>query len=682
MKQSHQLPQAANGTEIQKNRHDSPEGGQTIEKILLPEPWELGFYYDTWRPTQLEALYRILPVQDSAICLNAPTGSGKTAIALTWAIINSRLNQDRTLIMAERRTELDQYRRVIRPHSTTSGDVPGAPEVAFVRGRYNYHCPHPQHPRNESLLVQPRDDRFAQPCEDPGCEQPHFNDDAPCRRHGYNKPREQCPLYHACPYYRARDRARMAPVVVTTYAYGAQALQNPNIIGSFDRLGADEAHDLPDILTGIASVSLALTSLGYDLVGLSASPIDELSPGTLDEARASGRQAISLSRDLEKAESHVTLLMVINFAKSAAGIVSKVLSEMNPGGDDEEEAALAPNVLPDLHYQIYRRLQHRSEEMSELVTMPPEQMENYVPDDRFDCQNPLYVPVRLDHMNLIQRRFWGNATSGALIMSGTLTDDAHTYMGLDHTPETVRVSTSFDLKRRPVLVLNRHLDLSYRTGYRDMPVLYEAVDTLLDEPELRNHKGLLLWPSYLAVNNYLEHRAHTNPEDIPNLITHDSPPDDQRALREFQAAGAPAVLMSPTAYQAIDLPGDLCRYIIVPRPFWPVLAPGSLAWLRNQAHRGYAAATAATRVAQACGRGFRQDDDWCLVFIIDKGYKSQVISEIAKHDISPMLAPSPESMASHARAFIRKGSIGPASGNRPSAEKIAKLSKAENKQNM
>ena len=38
---------------IQKNRHASPEGGQTIENILLPEPGDLGFNYQTWRSTQV-----------------------------------------------------------------------------------------------------------------------------------------------------------------------------------------------------------------------------------------------------------------------------------------------------------------------------------------------------------------------------------------------------------------------------------------------------------------------------------------------------------------------------------------------------------------------------------------------------------------------------------------------------
>ena len=632
-----------------------------IDKLQLPQPSDFGFIYDSWRSSQQEALETILPMGREPIFLNAPTGSGKTAIALAWAILKHRLLQRRTIIMAERRTELDQYQTVITPMISETGRYPGAPEVAFIRGRQNYHCPHPDHPRSLRLLGDTpqalgKGEQMSSPCESPSCDLPHFDNDAPCRRRNFRNAREQCPLYHACPYYSARDQARISPVVVTTYAYGAEAINNEPILGNFDHMIADEGHDLPDILTRLASLSLALASLGYDLVNLASNPIPQTNSVMTKRFRETGRSAIALTRDLEKAVTRQsTLHMLVNFAQSVNSTVQQALELLDPSETDGQ-GRYRPNV-PNLHYQIFRRMEDRAEEISELVTLPPEQLENYIPEDRYNPQHPVYQPIRLDHMDLVERRFWQHAPHGAIAMSGTLAQDAYRFIGLSKPPHWVDIPTPFDVNRRPVMILNRTLDLSYRTGYRDMPKLHQAVDVLLDTPGLREHKGLLLWNSYQAVSDYRKHRLEINPEDEEWLICHDPHPDDLRALQEFREARPPAVLMSPTAYQAIDLPGDLCRFVIVPRPFWPIMAPRSLAALRNKIQKGYAAAAAATRMAQACGRGFRSEEDWCLVFIIDRGGGKQIMQELNKHKISPYLAPSPESMASHAHRFIKKGTI-------------------------
>ena len=118
----------------------------------------------------------------------------------------------------------------------------------------------------------------------------------------------------------------------------------------------------------------------------------------------------------------------------------------------------------------------------------------------------------------------------------------------------------------------------------------------------------------------------------------------------------PAVLMSPTAFQAIDLPGDQCRYIIITRPFWPIMSPGSLATRRGEIYGSYANMVAATRMAQACGRGFRSEDDWCMVFIIDIG-KRAIYHELKKFGVNGILAPTAESMASSGARLAQGGAI-------------------------
>ena len=91
-------------------------------------------------------------------------------------------------------------------------------------------------------------------------------------------------------------------------------------------------------------------------------------------------------------------------------------------------------------------------------------------------------------------------------------------------------------------------------------------------------------------------------------------------LRGFREHPGEAVFMSPTAYQAIDLPDDECRFIIVPRPFWPVPAAGTGDWYRRERLPEYMENTAGLKLVQAAGRGFRSAEDWCELFILDRGF--------------------------------------------------------------
>ena len=126
-----QLPGPGHQADTAGRRHNIASNNTPQPNI--PEPRELGFAYDQWRPSQLEALAEIAARERSRrratlqpmIFLNAPTGSGKTAIALAWAIMQHRSHGRRTIIMAERRAELDQYERVITPITSSRGDSGG-----------------------------------------------------------------------------------------------------------------------------------------------------------------------------------------------------------------------------------------------------------------------------------------------------------------------------------------------------------------------------------------------------------------------------------------------------------------------------------------------------------------------------------------------------------------------------
>lgn len=609
--------------------------------LPLPEPAELGLSYAEWRASQRQALELLAGHNSGLLALQAPTGSGKSGIALGWAMAGARETYDpadataarRTLILTQRNVELTQYERLL-----PQGEY--AAWGASLRGKSRYHCPMlmaelasagwPERPEGACRSAQDY-------CDLPDCSWPRFEDDAPCV--GMKKP-EDCPFYSECPYYQAREKARKAAVVATNYAYGAEALANARIAGKFDCLVADEAHDLLDILTGLSALSLNFGLLNDSLLECLEGDYEALwaaaqlrgdCAGAALEARLE-RERGGLRRRLDDCRSEIFRVIGIaraawgrtevlrrflptatGFAGQYVGLLAELL-EVFPQEANEEFDRLR---LPGKKMRGLRgHLAARLREMKALADLDPEHWPNYVLGGESDPTCWRFLPVDLRVGNLGAAALW-NRVGRAVAMSGTLPPGkALEYcLGLAARPAVAALAAEFPREHRPVRVWARNLDLRYNTGYKDRPLLFAAVSELLASPRLRECKGMVLWPSYKWMNDYLAAAepgqrvfCHRDARQLPARL---------RAFREFPG---PAVFMSPTAYQAIDLPDDDCRYIIVPRPFWPVIATGSVDWHRRERLPDYMENAAGLKLVQAAGRGFRSPGDWCEVFILDRGW--------------------------------------------------------------
>jgi len=156
--------------------------------------------YPDWYPGQAEAFKSILTWLQSPtrfMCIEAPTGSGKSLLAMLSALLTSR----RTVILTATKGLQDQFGQLF-------GD-----NLADIRGQQSYIC----------NLDGPR----------------VTVDKALCHK-GYKCPLQQ----NGCDYYDSLHRAQASPVVVTNYHYYLAQLIAPlrRSLGPVGMIICDEAH--------------------------------------------------------------------------------------------------------------------------------------------------------------------------------------------------------------------------------------------------------------------------------------------------------------------------------------------------------------------------------------------------------------------------------------------------------
>jgi Rad3-related DNA helicase len=173
----------------------------------IPSPGELGFNLPSWRAKQEEAIHVIITSDKRVTGLCAPTGFGKSPVAVAAAILSGVP----TCIVTSSRGLQDQYMREFSHMG-----------MVDIRGRRNYQC---------GL----RDDYT--------CEEGHAT---------------RCPYKGTmnCPSSSAEMQAACSRLVITNYAKWCHARKYGMGMEHFEQVIFDEGHDAPNALSTALQVIL------------------------------------------------------------------------------------------------------------------------------------------------------------------------------------------------------------------------------------------------------------------------------------------------------------------------------------------------------------------------------------------------------------------------------------------
>jgi Rad3-related DNA helicase len=374
----------------------------------------------------------------------------------------------------------------------------------------------------------------------------------------------QCDQEHQCPYMVAKNEALRAPLAVLNTSY---FLTEANYVGTFsdqEMIVVDEADTLEEHLMSFVDVTITQKQL------------NELQ--------------IAEPKYKTKFESWV------QWANEAVSVLRPRLSSIQ----NELESSWATT-----DFELMREAKKLSRLVGKLSFFVNEVDKNWVwsPQPTQWSFKPVWVA------KYAENSFWKHSKK-VLMMSATILDymQVSRNIGLDVMKVAYKALPSpFPKENRPVY-LDYAASVSNKTMQDALPKLVVKIRNILDTHP--DEKILIHCVTY-KIKDYLMQYL-----DKKRTMSH-STFDREAVLEAFKQSQHPRVLLSPSMDRGVDLPGDLCRVVVIAKvPFADLGDPQ----ISKRVHASRDGNTwyihkAVSKIIQMSGRAVRSKDDWasCVV---------------------------------------------------------------------
>jgi ATP-dependent DNA helicase DinG len=565
--------------------------------MTLDTSYIANFPFDRLRANQEYILKQIEQEFNSGynfVCLEAPTGFGKSPVAVA-----SALSEGSSWICTSTKNLQTQYNNDFK-------------WITMAKGRGNFRCP---------MIKEDAPYRTADhaPCVG--------DSEYPCslktRLKDYwvrNKgTRNETVMFDGsddvCDYYHQRNKGLTASSSILNYSMFLSLFK---MLPTRNLLVLDEAHEIPNEILKFQKFSISrlrcqkymgryfkIPNLGYDVIKWADFLIDF-------------KKTI-----LEK--------MGVKTASNIAEIEHKILQAQSESQPNQPLINKLESLGPfniEVELKVKDTTVDTREDLARLdrtiATLSSEPKNWIVSDMKFDAIDRTAVAtVELKPLDLSRycKRIFDKGCR-VLMMSATILDvDAFCKeIGLETSSvKVIKVSSTFPLENRRIYPLN--IAQLNKDTFRQESVrqaIVKAVDYIMTHHN--NSKGIIHCTSYDQLNLIM---TNLSKENRRRLIKTDADLDRDEVISKHIDSEEPTVLISPSLYLGLDLKDDLSRFQIVVKVPYANLGDR---WI-NARYNGsngkqWYAWISALHLVQAYGRSVRSETDWIYgTYIIDSGFQ-------------------------------------------------------------
>jgi ATP-dependent DNA helicase DinG len=577
------------------------------------------------------------------LAVQAGTGTGKSLAYLVPAIARA-VDTDEPVVVSTATIALQRQlvdRDLPRLADSLAGELPRRPEFALLKGRGNYLCLNKIHNGSATESEEQSQEELFEPVAatalgrdvqrliawssetdtgdrdevTPGVPDRSWSQVSVSARECIGVAR--CPFGTDCFAEKARDKAGHADVIVTNHALLAiDAVSDAAVLPEHELLVVDEAHELVDRVTGVATAELSATSMGVAhrraarLVDEELAQRLEAATATLSSAIHDGAPGRIDVLDDETATYLTALRDAANRVRSAIDITPS-----DPkAASARAEAVTALTDVSDTASRILDSFVPAIPDRTDVVWLDHE-------DNRGSIRAILRV-APLSVSGLLRGRLFENSTavltSATLTIGGTfdamasawgLADEKVRWRGVD-------VGSPFEHAKSGILYVAAHLPPPGRDGTGSAEQLNE-IEALITAAGGRT---LGLFSSMRAAKA----AAEIMRERLDTPVLCQGEDATSTLVQRFADDAETSLFGTLSLWQGVDVPGPSLSLVLIdripfPRPDDPLLT----ARQRAVAARGgngfmaVAASHAALLLAQGAGRLLRRMDDRGVVAVLD-----------------------------------------------------------------
>ncbi|MGZ4603685.1 MAG: ATP-dependent DNA helicase [Kineosporiaceae bacterium] len=413
----------------------------------------------------------------------------------------------------------------------------------------------------------------------------------------------KCPYGGECSAELARERAANSEIVVTNHALLAiDALESFAVLPEHEVVVVDEAHELVDRVTGVAT--------------------DELTPALVERAVSRARRLVEDAEDLTDAAAALEAALaqvgegrVVELPEQLATAVAlvrdaarTVQSDLTRVKGDEDGAKKVAQAAVGAVYETAERVAAHSpydvtwvavERRGPVLRIAPLAVNGLLREALFGERAVILTSATLE---------LGGSFDAVARQVGLTGDDAPEWEGLD-------VGSPFDYPRQGILYVARRLPPPGRDGASPA-----AMDELAALIEAAGGRTLGLFSSMRAAQAAAE--AMRDRLDVPVLCQGEE--RTASLVRSFAADPATCLFGTLSLWQGVDVPGPACQLVVIdripfPRPDDPLMSARAQA-VSDAGGNGFMAVSAthaALRLAQGAGRLIRSASDRGVVAVLD-----------------------------------------------------------------
>jgi ATP-dependent DNA helicase DinG len=622
------------------------------------------------------------------LAVQAGTGTGKSLAYLVPAMARA-VDTDQAVVVSTATIALQRQlvdRDLPRLADSLTDALPRRPEFALLKGRGNYLCLNKIHngaagepeDRPQEELFEPmaasalgRDvqrliawssetDTGDRDDATPGVPDRSWSQVSVSARECIGVAR--CPFGTDCFAEKARDKAGHADVIVTNHALLAiDAIADAPVLPEHELLVVDEAHELVDRVTGVATAELSATSLGiaHRRVGRL---VDAEVAQRLEAATATFSSAIhdATPGRIDVLDDELTsyLTALRDAASRARSIIDKAPSDPK-AASARAEAVTALSELSDTATRILSAFVAAIPDRTDVVWLDHE-------DNRGSVRAVLRV-APLSVAGLLRGRLFGRSTtvltSATLTVGGTF-DAMASAWGLagregEEAAEAVAwrgldVGSPFDHAKSGILYVAAHLPPPGRDGTGSAEQLAEIAALIT----AAGGRTLGLFSSMRAAKAAAE--VMRERLDTPVLCQGDDA--TSTLVQRFADNAETSLFGTLSLWQGVDVPGPSLSLVLIdripfPRPDDPLLT----ARQRAVAARGgngfmaVAASHAALLLAQGAGRLLRRVDDRGVVAVLDSRMATARYGGYLRASLPPFWATTDANRVRQALERLRAG---------------------------